>query len=130
MTLQLERALELKPDLVTIMAGSNDFKLSEPAVLAPVLIEGIQRLQAAGAKVMIATTIRPAHLRFFKSLLPRADRMSRMISAVAQQTGAQIIDVHGITDFVQLAYWCEDMVHFSGHGHIAVANLAADVLGL
>ena len=130
MTLQLEQALALKPDLVTIQAGSNDFKVKNPELLAPILTQGIRKLQAAGATVLVATTIRPSHLRFFKGLLPRAERMSTMIRGVAAQTGVQVVDIHSLTEFSQLAFWCEDMVHFSGHGHIRVANLAADMLGL
>lgn len=56
--------------------------------------------------------------------------MSSMIEREARALGVAVIDVHGIEEFSDLAYWAEDMVHFSGHGHIRVANEAARVLGL
>lgn len=132
MTSQLESALRLQPDLVTIMAGSNDFMASAEDVVALELIfkDGLRLLKAAGCDVVVATTIRPIHLRVFRRLLPRADRMSAMIKRVAGELQIPVVDVHGIHEFSQLEYWIEDMVHFSGHGHIKVANLAAKVLGL
>jgi len=53
-----------------------------------------------------------------------------MVERVAREFGIQVIDVHGTDAFSKLCYWAEDMVHFSGHGHINVANQAAELLGL
>jgi lysophospholipase L1-like esterase len=127
---QLEAALRLQPDLVTVMAGSNDFSTRDLAALERIFRDGLQLLLAAGSDVVVANTIRPAHLKFFRKVLPRAYRMSQMIDRVAASLGIPVIDVHGIEDFTDLVYWAEDMVHFSGHGHIRVANEAAATLGL
>jgi len=127
---QLEAALRLQPDLVTVMAGSNDFMTKDLDALETIFRDGLMLLQAAGCDVLVANTIRPAHLKFFKRVLPRAYRMSQMIDRVARELGIAVIDVHGIEDFVDLVYWAEDMVHFSGHGHVRIANEAAALLGL
>jgi len=127
---QLEQALRLQPDLVTVMAGSNDFMTKDLGALEVIFRDGLTLLQAAGCDVVVANTIRPAHIKFFRRVLPRAQRMSDMISRVAAELDIAVIDVHGIHDFVDLAFWCEDMVHFSGHGHTRVANSAAEILGL
>ena len=127
---QLEAALRLQPDLVTVMAGSNDFSTNDLAGLEVVFRDGLQLLQAAGCDVIVANTIRPAHLKFFRKVLPRAFRMSQMIDRVAAELNIPVLDVHGIEDFTDLAFWAEDMVHFSGHGHVRLANEAADLLGL
>ena len=130
MTTQLEAALRLQPDLVTVMAGSNDFMTKDLDGLEVIFRDGLQLLQASGTDILVANTIRPAHLKFFRRVLPRSARMSDMIDRVAGELGIPVIDVHGIEDFTDLAYWCEDMVHFSGHGHIRIANAAADLLRL
>ena len=127
---QLEAALRLQPDLVTVMAGSNDFMTKDLGALERIFRDGLLLLQAAGSEVVVANTIRPAHLKFFRRVLPRAYRMSQMIDRVAAELNIPVIDVHGIDDFADLVYWAEDMVHFSGHGHIRVANEAAATLGL
>ncbi len=129
---QLPRALRLQPDLVTVMAGSNDL-LSGPGSLPELrekLRDGIQQLLAAGCDVLLANTINPLHLRLFKPLRPKAELFSTLIETVADEFDVPVLDVHGVRDFENLGYWAEDMVHFSGHGHIRIANDAAKALGL
>lgn len=132
MTEQLHAALRLQPDLVTIMAGSNDFMTRERNLpeLEQIFREGLELLQAAGCDVVVANTINPIHLRVFAKVAPKAARMTAMIERVAGELGIRVIDVHGIESFKDLCFWAEDMVHFSGHGHIKVANAAAELLGV
>ncbi|MEN9715923.1 MAG: hypothetical protein RJA35_1390 [Actinomycetota bacterium] len=130
MTTQVEAALRLQPDLVTVMAGSNDFMTKDLEGLEAIFRNGLKLLLAAGCDVVVANTIRPAHLKFFRRVLPRAWRMTQMIDVVAAELGIPVIDVHGIKDFEDLVFWAEDMVHFSGHGHVRIANEAASLLAL
>jgi lysophospholipase L1-like esterase len=132
MTEQLHAALRLQPDLVTIMAGSNDLMTREKNLpeLERVFREGLELLLAAGCEVVVANTINPIHLRVFKKLAPKAQRMTNLIERVAGELGIRVIDVHRIDSFADICFWAEDMVHFSGHGHVKVANRAAEVLGL
>jgi lysophospholipase L1-like esterase len=129
---QLPRALALQPDLVTVMAGSNDLLTREDKLpgLRAIYREGIQSLRAAGCDVVVANTINPLHLRVFKPLRYRAERFSEMIGDVADELGVPVLDVFGIEEFSDLLFWAQDMVHFSGYGHVAVANQAATILDL
>lgn len=129
---QLEAALALKPDLVTIMAGQNDL-LSNPENLPTLeakLRSGIIRLQEAGCYVVLSNTINPLHLIVFRPLAKLATTMTAMIERVAKDLNVPIHDVHRIESLADIAYWAEDMVHFSGPGHIKVANEAAKLLNL
>lgn len=129
---QLHQALKLQPDLVTVMAGSNDLMGKDenlPRIEATLRL-GILELLAAGCDVVVANTINPLHLRVFKPLRHRAERFSEMIGRVAADFDIPVLDVYGIKDFESLIFWADDMVHFSGHGHIAVANRAAKLLDL
>lgn len=130
LTKQLEQALILQPDLVTIMAGSNDLVTGDVQELERIFRDGLQLLQSAGSSVLVATTIRPNHLRLFKVVLPKAQAISEMLVRVAGEMQVPVIDIHGIDSFSDLRYWAEDMVHFSEHGHIKVANRAAEILGV
>lgn len=129
---QLPKALALQPDLVTLMAGSNDLigRNEDLPRLKSVLREGVQTLVAAGCDVVLANTINPIHLRVFKPLRRRAHEFSLMVEEIAGEFELPVLDIYGIEDFEQLIYWAEDMVHFSGHGHITVANRAARILDL
>ncbi len=128
---QVYRALRLQPDLVTVMAGNNNF-LSGASLdeLRGIFRTGILELLAAGCDVVVANTINPRHLRVFRPLLASAQRFSDMIAEVAGEFEIPVLDVHGIQSFEELIYWAEDMVHFSGHGHIKIANRAAELLDL
>lgn len=129
---QVQSALRLQPDLVTVMAGSNDLmsKIQRLPKLRATLQDGIQQLIAAGCDVVMANTINPAHLKVFKPLRGKTELFSTLIETVADEFEVPLLDVHGIQDFENLAYWAEDMVHFSGFGHIEIANRAAEILGL
>ena len=132
LTAQLEDALRLKPDLVTIFAGSNDFMRSvkhHPAMRA--LFRGaISRLHEAGAHVVLVNTVNPVHLGVLKHLSHKARAMSALINEVAAEYEVPVLDLFEMRDFDHLEMWCDDMVHFSGHGHIRIANKAAQILGL
>ncbi len=127
---QLEHALALRPDLVTILAGSNNFFSNAESVtrLERIFRAGLQRLKIAGIQVVVANTINPCHLKFFGPIRPNAERMSRMIERVAGELDFPVIDVHGMTELQHLEFWHRDMVHFSEIGHAQIANAAAAVL--
>lgn len=129
---QLERALELKPDLVTVMAGQNDFfcRAVDLPELERTFRNGVQRLLDSGCKVIVSNTINPIHLLVFRRLARLATTITEMIERVARDLDVPIHDIHRIESFAEIKYWAEDMVHFSGPGHIKVANKAAELLGL
>ena len=129
---QLQKALRLQPDLVTVMAGSNDLmsKTENLPGLQETFRSGVQQLLSAGCDVIVANTINPVHLRVFRPLREKAQLLSQIIEDVADEFEIPVLDVFSIQDFSQLRYWAKDMVHFSGHGHIVVANQAAKILGL
>jgi lysophospholipase L1-like esterase len=132
LTAQLEDALKLKPDLVTIMAGSNDFmraKKYHPEMRA--LLRGaVKRLHEQGTHVVLVNTVNPVHLGMFRLLSGKARSMSQLINDVALEYEVPLLDVFNMKEFEHLQMWCDDMVHFSGHGHIRIANRAASLLGL
>jgi len=132
MGIQLERALAEKPDLVTVMAGQNDLLSSTENMpkLERQFREGIQKLKDAGCTVIVSNTINPIHLMVFRPLARLATVMTEMIERVANELDVPVHDVHRIESLADVAYWAEDMVHFSGPGHIKVANEAAALLKL
>lgn len=132
LTAQLEDAIALQPDFVSIFAGSNDFmrsKKSHPEMRA--LLRGaVERLHAAGSHVLLVNTVNPVHLGLFKPLSNKARDMSRLIDEVATEYQVPLLNLFAMREFEDLKFWCDDMVHFSGHGHIRIANRAAQMLGI
>lgn len=132
LTSQLEDTLKIRPDLVTIMAGSNDIMRPESghAQLAALLRGGIKRLLDSGCQVVVVNVINPCHLQIFKPMARRATRLSNLLDTIAGEFDVPVLDVQSVQEFARLEYWGEDMVHFSQHGHTKVANLAAELVGL
>lgn len=132
LTAQLEDALKLNPDVVTIMAGANDFMRSKRAhpELRALLRGAIERLHQQGTHVVVANTVNPVHLNVFRPMAHKARVMSELIESVAAEYQVPVLNIFEIKDFQNLELWCQDRVHFSGYGHIKIANKAARLLGI
>lgn len=132
LTAQLEAALALKPDLVTIMTGANDLvRLPWRRKMIDHMLRGaISRLYDAGTHVVLVNTVRPTHLTLAKAMITRSEMMSNLIAKVAGEFGAPVVDIHAIPEFGRLDYWAGDLVHFSHRGHVAVTNRVAETLQL
>ncbi len=132
LTAQLEMALELKPDLVTIMTGANDLSwLPWRKKMIDHLLRGaLVRLYSVGAHVVLLNTVRPAHTTLGKLLIPRSRVMSDIIARIADEFGTPVVDVHSMREFENLEYWASDLVHFSSRGHVRITNEVASTLGI
>jgi lysophospholipase L1-like esterase len=132
LTSQLEDSLRIRPDLVTIMAGANDIMASRRGhdAIRALLRGAIARLYDAGIQVLIINTINPAHFSIFSTMARKSREMSDLIEGVASEFEAPVLDVFSLKQFSRMSFWSDDLVHFSSHGHIMIANLAAEKLGL
>ena len=101
---QLKRAIELQPELVTVMAGSNDL-MTNPEHMPKLRDQyraGVERLLDSGSDVILVNTINPLHLQVFKPLRYRAERMSEMITDTAEKFNVPVLDLFGIQSFADL----------------------------
>ncbi len=132
LTAQLETALEMRPDLVTIMTGANDLvRLPLRKRSIERLLRGaMMRLYAIGAHVVLVNTVRPTHLAMARVMVSRSAQMTALIERIAAEFGAPVVDLHGMHEFGRLDLWSGDFVHFSHRGHVAIANRVAETLGL
>jgi len=132
LTAQLEMALELKPDLVTIMTGANDLvrvKTRRP-VIEHMLRGALTRLYNEGTHVVLVNTVRPTHIKIARPMVQRAVLMSEIIADVAAEFGTPIVDVNSLDEFDRLDFWSGDLAHFSHRGHVLITNKVAERLGL
>lgn len=129
---QVDRALAMKPDLVTIMAGAND--LWRPGARLDVVEthvrSAVERFQQSGTRVVIANTINPVHHWAFRPGVARSKRLSELLNQLAREYQVDLLDVHGSVSLRRQRFWADDMVHFGERGHIHVANRAAKLLGI
>jgi lysophospholipase L1-like esterase len=135
---QLPEALELEPDLVTVVCGANDVLRStrpDPAAYARRLASIFGRLQGANPAVRVVTATSPERWDFL-SLGPRTrdrvergvTRLNRATRGVAEAYSVPCLEVAGHPGLGDGANFCTDGLHPSALGHARAARGFAALL--
>jgi lysophospholipase L1-like esterase len=129
---QIEPALALAPDLVTIYAGGND--LLRPRLDVDALAEeyeaAVGRLAASGAKVGIFTAFDPGGGGPFVRLRGRFAVYNERVREIADRHGATVLDSWRMRPERPERMWSEDRLHLGPLGHLAVAIEVLDTLAV
>ncbi|WP_334147413.1 GDSL-type esterase/lipase family protein [Microbacterium sp.] len=128
---QLDRAVELRPDLVSILIGANDLvkhRADIPA-LALQVEHAVARLRAIGADVVLVTPFLPGR-RAAGIYTARFAAFATALAGVAARTGAILIDTDLHPTLRDRPNWGEDLVHLSSRGHRFLAYRVGEVLGV
>ena len=128
---QLDGALALEPDLVSIVGGGNDIlrPKADLDALAAQLEEAVARIRATGADVLMATPVDPADAPLVKATRGRAAVHTANIWSIARRQGAHVIDQWGLHALRDWRMWAEDRIHMTSEGHRRVALAALEALG-
>ncbi|MGK5556106.1 SGNH/GDSL hydrolase family protein [Actinomadura kijaniata] len=130
---QLAAALELRPDLVSVMAGMND--LVRPGCDVGRVAGELEAMYAAvagaGARVLTFTfpdvgRIAPVARR----LRPRVVELNARIREAADRHGAVVVDAFHLPVTCDPRLWSADRIHATPLGHARMAAAAAEALGL
>lgn len=130
---QLDPALALHPDLVTVAGGGND--LLRPGVDADALLRildlAVARLTDRGALVVMFTGADPFDQLPMTSLLRNhADRFCVGVRRIAERRSAVLVDLWARTELRDVRYWAPDRLHLNPAGHRLVAGLVLDRLSV
>ncbi len=126
---QLEPALAMRPDLVSIYAGGNDIlrpSVDIDAVTAS-YADAARRLRATGAHLVIFTGFDLGWAPVFGRLRGRVATYNELVREIADDTGATLVDFWRMREYRDARLWDVDRIHMSslGHQHMAVAVLDA-----
>ncbi|GAA4397560.1 SGNH/GDSL hydrolase family protein [Fodinibacter luteus] len=128
---QLDTAVSLQPDLVSMVGGGND--LLRPSVdlddLAARLEEAVVRLRHTGADVLLATPTDTRDAGLFKALRPRHAVHTANIFTIAQRHDCFVLNLWGMAALRDWRMWSEDRIHLTSEGHRRVALAALTALG-
>ncbi|WP_231493929.1 SGNH/GDSL hydrolase family protein [Nocardiopsis sp. CNT312] len=129
---QTEQTLEWRPDLVTVLAGGNDVLLPGRNLdrLGEQFERGIRRLRDAGLRVVIVSGHDTGWIPVLRYYRGRIAVFSMHMRAVAERTGAEIVDMWALTSLADPRAWSEDRLHMNSDGHQIVAARIADLLGV
>lgn len=129
---QLPAALELEPDLVSLIGGGND--VLRPAVdvdaIAAELEYAVIRLRAAGIDVLLATGMDSVNSPLIRATRSRVAVLNSHVWSMARRHDAFVLDVWGMRALRDWRMWSADRIHLTSEGHARVAQAALVALGL
>ncbi|WP_432483396.1 SGNH/GDSL hydrolase family protein [Kineococcus esterisolvens] len=128
---QVPRALDLRPDLVSLVGGGNDLlrPRADPDALAQVLDDAVRRLRAGGAAVLLATSTDPAAAPLLRRTRGAVGVLNAHVWSIAQRHGCAVLDLWGLRAVADRRCWGEDRIHMTAEGHRRAALAALDALG-
>ena len=127
---QIEPALSMRPDLVSIYAGAND--VLRPRVDIDALVgaydEAVRRVAASGARVVLFTAYDPGRHPVFGALRGRFATYNELVWEVADRHGATLVDFWRLREYRDDRMWDTDRMHMAAPGHQRMAMAVLDAL--
>lgn len=130
---QLQPALNLKPDLVTLSAGGNDLIRpgGDPDTLAIQLEEAVGALRKAGATVVLFNGPDTSHTPVLNLVRSKVGIYNSNLHAIAVRHDAVFADMWAMRNILNNPpMWADDRLHFSAMGHHAIAMMVLDALSV
>lgn len=129
---QLDAALALKPDLVSLWGGGNDILRPRADVdaITDELERAVVRLRQAGIDVLLGTGIDAKESPVLSLTRPRTGVFNSNVWSIARRHGAFVIDVWGMRCLKDWRMWHDDRLHFNSAGHERVSQAALVAVGL
>ena len=129
---QLEPALALEPDLVTVYAGAND--ILRPKVDIDGIVErydvALGRLAATGTRLVVFTAFDPGGSAIYRPLRGRFALYNELVRTSARAHGATVVDFWTMREYRDWRYWDPDRMHLGPAGHQRMATEVLDTLGV
>ncbi|MBS4752911.1 SGNH/GDSL hydrolase family protein [Nocardioides sp. zg-ZUI104] len=129
---QVEPAITLGPDLVSIHGGGNDLLRPKADVdaLAASYDEAIGRLAGSGAKVVLFTLGDPGLNPAIRIIRGRTAIFNEFVREIADRHGAAVVDMWRMRGWKVAEVFDEDRLHLNPVGHQMIAIAVLDALGL
>jgi lysophospholipase L1-like esterase len=129
---QLDAAVALQPDLVTLCAGGNDVLRpgTDPDEIAVLFDEAVAKLAGTGAAVVIFTGFDVGWNPVFRALRGRIAIYNENMRAVAERHDAIVADLWALKEIQDARFWSPDRLHLNPLGHHEVARMVLRTLNV
>lgn len=127
---QLEPALELKPNLVSLVGGGND-SLRPGFDVDALMVRydaAFKTLRDEGIEVFTMTGFDPGPKGFFSGNRARVALFNELLREVADDRGVTIVDYWRMHELLDLRYWAPDRLHMNAAGHTLTARRVLETL--
>jgi lysophospholipase L1-like esterase len=120
---QVDAALKLRPDLITISGGGNDIIRpgTDPDRVASVFDETIGRLRSDGATVVMFNGPDIGMTPVLRRMRGKVAIYNENLRAVAARHDAIVVDMWSLRQLQNPQMWASDRLHFSALGHHTIA---------
>jgi lysophospholipase L1-like esterase len=122
---QLEPALALRPDLLSICGGGNDLMRPrvEMSYVVGLLDRVVDRALEQGAHVLMLSGANPSrHLPLGALMQRRGDRLAAAARGTFTRPGVTLVDNWSDEELARRDYWSADKLHLNARGHTRVAS--------
>lgn len=127
---QVEPALAMRPDLVSVYAGGND--ILRPRMDVDALVrrydQALGRLTDTGAHLVLFTGFDLGFAPVFRHLRGRVATYNELVREVADGHGATLVDFWRLREYRDARMWDVDRLHMSSAGHQRMAIAVLDAL--
>jgi lysophospholipase L1-like esterase len=134
---QLDAALALRPQLLSINGGGNDLLRPRVAIhdVAEQLTLAVRRATDAGIHVLLLSGANPSdNLPGGGAVQRRGDELARLVrtdvAAMADRSRITFVDNFADQVLRDLRYWSVDRLHLGPYGHARVASNVLTALGV
>ncbi|MGY6499264.1 MAG: SGNH/GDSL hydrolase family protein [Microcella sp.] len=129
---QIEPALELRPDLISISGGGNDILRpgTDPDEVASRFDDAVARLRGDGATVVMFNGPDIGMTPVMRRIRGKVAIYNENLRAVATKHDAIVVDMWALRQLQDAQMWDRDRLHFSPLGHHTIAIAMLDALGI
>lgn len=129
---QIARAIELKPDLITMCAGGNDVIRpgTDPDEIAARLDDMVLRLTTTGADIVLFTGIDPGFAPVIRQFRGKVAIYNENVRSVADRHNALVADQWALKTIQDPRFFDEDRLHMNALGHHEVARMVLRTLNV
>jgi lysophospholipase L1-like esterase len=128
---QVDPALALQPDLISICAGGNDIlRRADPDDVALRLDRAVERLASSGATVLLFNATDIKETPVLGRIRGKVAIYNENVRTIAARHDALVPDMWSLKVLSRPEMWAEDRLHFSATGHHTIAAMVLETLNV
>ncbi|WGD36208.1 SGNH/GDSL hydrolase family protein [Lysinibacter sp. HNR] len=129
---QIDPAIDLRPDLITISAGGNDVIRpgSDPDAVAAKFESAIARLSANNPTIVLFTAVDVGFSPVFRTIRGKVAIYNENVRKIAHRYDCIVADQWASDELPDARMWAPDRLHLNPLGHHAVARIVLEALNV